>query len=85
MGATENVLSAAVLASGRTRLSNAAREPEIVDIAEMLTEMGACITGAGTSVIEVEGVAELKAGRPRRRARPHRGRHLGVRRRDHPR
>ena len=61
VGATENVLSAAVLASGRTRLSNAAREPEIVDIAEMLTEMGACITGAGTSVIEVEGVAELKA------------------------
>src|SRR6185437_7705580 len=61
VGATENVLSAAVLASGRTRLSNAAREPEIVDIATLLTEMGACITGAGTSVIEVEGVAELKA------------------------
>ena len=61
VGATENVLSAAVLASGRTRLSNAAREPEIVDIADMLTEMGACITGAGTSVIEVEGVAELEA------------------------
>ena len=60
VGATENVLSAAVLASGRTRLSNAAREPEIVDIAALLTEMGACITGAGTSVIEVEGVAELK-------------------------
>ena len=59
VGATENVLTAAVLAHGRTRLENAAREPEIVDIAQMLTEMGARITGAGTSVIEVEGVRQL--------------------------
>jgi UDP-N-acetylglucosamine 1-carboxyvinyltransferase len=59
VGATENVLTAAVLATGATRLENAAREPEIVDIAEMLVEMGARITGAGTSVVEVEGVAEL--------------------------
>ncbi len=44
---------------GRTRLENAAREPEIVDIAQMLSEMGARITGAGTSVIEVEGVRAL--------------------------
>jgi UDP-N-acetylglucosamine 1-carboxyvinyltransferase len=59
VGATENVLTAAVLASGRTRLSNAAREPEIVDIAAMLISMGARISGAGTSVIEVEGVEAL--------------------------
>jgi UDP-N-acetylglucosamine 1-carboxyvinyltransferase len=59
VGATENVLTAAVLASGRTRLSNAAREPEIIDIAAMLISMGARISGAGTSVIEVEGVEGL--------------------------
>jgi UDP-N-acetylglucosamine 1-carboxyvinyltransferase len=59
VGATENVLTAAVLARGTTRLENAAREPEIVDIAGMLSEMGARITGAGTGTIEIEGVAEL--------------------------
>jgi UDP-N-acetylglucosamine 1-carboxyvinyltransferase len=61
VGATENVLMAAVLASGRTRLMNAAREPEIVDIAEFLCKMGARIEGAGTSVIEIEGVSTLSA------------------------
>ncbi|HEY7723028.1 MAG TPA: UDP-N-acetylglucosamine 1-carboxyvinyltransferase [Pedococcus sp.] len=60
VGATENVLTAAVLARGTTRLENAAREPEIVDIAQMLTEMGAHITGAGTGTIEIEGVDELR-------------------------
>jgi UDP-N-acetylglucosamine 1-carboxyvinyltransferase len=60
VGATENVLAAAVLARGRTRLENAAREPEIVDIAQMLTQMGARIEGAGTSVIEIEGVRQLR-------------------------
>jgi UDP-N-acetylglucosamine 1-carboxyvinyltransferase len=60
VGATENVLTAAVLARGTTRLENAAREPEISDIAAMLTEMGARISGAGTSTIEIEGVAELQ-------------------------
>jgi UDP-N-acetylglucosamine 1-carboxyvinyltransferase len=59
VGATENVLTAAVLARGSTRLENAAREPEIADIAQMLTSMGARISGAGTSVIEVEGVDRL--------------------------
>ena len=59
VGATENVLTAAVLARGTTRLENAAREPEIVDIAQMLASMGARISGAGTSVIEVEGVDRL--------------------------
>jgi UDP-N-acetylglucosamine 1-carboxyvinyltransferase len=61
VGATENILMAAVLAEGRTTVSNAAREPEIVDIAAFLSEMGARIEGAGTSVIEVEGVSTLKA------------------------
>ena len=59
VGATENVLMAAVLAKGVTTVTNAAREPEIVDIAAFLTAMGARIAGAGTSVIEVEGVSAL--------------------------
>src|SRR6476469_7568784 len=60
VGATENVLTAAVLARGTTRLENAAREPEIADIADMLRSMGARISGAGTSVIEVHGVDSLR-------------------------
>jgi UDP-N-acetylglucosamine 1-carboxyvinyltransferase len=59
VGATENLLMAAVLADGHTEIDNAAREPEIVDICQMLSDMGAAISGAGTSRIEVEGVAEL--------------------------
>ena len=60
VGATENLLMAAVLAKGVTEIDNAAREPEIVDICEMLTAMGARIEGGGTSTIEVEGVDLLK-------------------------
>ncbi len=60
VGATENLLMAAVLAKGITEIDNAAREPEIVDICAMLTGMGAHIAGAGTSKIEVEGVPELR-------------------------
>jgi UDP-N-acetylglucosamine 1-carboxyvinyltransferase len=60
VGATENLLMAAVLANGTTEIDNAAREPEIVDICEMLTAMGARIQGAGTSTLEVEGVDGLK-------------------------
>src|SRR3954467_6178569 len=59
VGATENLLMAAVLADGHTEIDNAAREPEIVDICQMLTDMGAQISGAGTSRIEVQGVGEL--------------------------
>jgi UDP-N-acetylglucosamine 1-carboxyvinyltransferase len=59
VGATENLLMAAVLAKGTTVIDNAAREPEIVDIAEMLTKMGAQIEGAGTSTLVVEGVDGL--------------------------
>ncbi|WP_035857243.1 UDP-N-acetylglucosamine 1-carboxyvinyltransferase [Cryptosporangium arvum] len=60
VGATENILMAAVLAKGTTVIDNAAREPDIVDICSMLTEMGAEIHGAGTSTLEVEGVEELR-------------------------
>jgi UDP-N-acetylglucosamine 1-carboxyvinyltransferase len=60
VGATENLLMAAVLAKGITEIDNAAREPEIVDICAMLSGMGAIINGAGTSKIEVEGVADLR-------------------------
>ena len=59
VGATENLIMASVHAKGTTTIDNAAREPEIVDLANMLNEMGAKITGAGTPVIEVEGVSEL--------------------------
>ncbi len=56
---TEDILMAAVLAKGETVIRNAAREPEVVDLADMLTKMGAKIEGAGTSVIRVEGVEKL--------------------------
>ncbi|MCC7041272.1 MAG: UDP-N-acetylglucosamine 1-carboxyvinyltransferase [Burkholderiales bacterium] len=58
---TENLLMAASLADGTTVLENAAREPEVVDLARCLTAMGARITGAGTDRIVVEGVPELHA------------------------
>jgi UDP-N-acetylglucosamine 1-carboxyvinyltransferase len=56
---TENLLMAAVLAKGETVLENAAREPEVVDLAAFLCEMGAKISGAGSSTIRIEGVREL--------------------------
>jgi len=59
VGATENLLFAGVMAVGTTVISNAAREPEIQDLAEFLGKMGAVIRGAGTSTIEVEGVGRL--------------------------
>jgi len=59
VGATENILMAAVLAEGRTVIDNAAREPEIVDLCRMLEAMGAKIGGAGSSTIEVQGVDRL--------------------------
>ncbi|MGW0227298.1 UDP-N-acetylglucosamine 1-carboxyvinyltransferase [Actinopolymorpha singaporensis] len=61
VGATENLLLAATLAHGTTLIDNAAREPEIVDIADMLTKMGAKIGGIGTPTLEVEGPADLSA------------------------
>jgi UDP-N-acetylglucosamine 1-carboxyvinyltransferase len=59
VGATENLVMAAVLAEGTTVIDNAAREPEIVDLCSMLTAMGARIDGAGTSTVTVEGVDAL--------------------------
>ncbi len=60
VGATENILTAAVLAQGTTVLDNAAREPEIVDLCNMLSAMGAKIDGAGSSTITIEGVDRLQ-------------------------
>ena len=60
---TENVLLAATLARGTTRLVNAAREPEVVDLARLLAAMGARISGAGTDTIVVEGVERLHGAR----------------------
>jgi UDP-N-acetylglucosamine 1-carboxyvinyltransferase len=59
VGATENLLLAAVLAHGSTIIENAAREPEVVDIANLLSAMGAKIGGIGTSTLEIEGPAQL--------------------------
>ena len=59
VGATENLIMAAVRAKGETVIDNAAREPEIVDLATMLNKMGARITGAGTPVVTIQGVDEL--------------------------
>jgi UDP-N-acetylglucosamine 1-carboxyvinyltransferase len=60
VGATENLLMASVRAKGSTVIDNAAREPEIADLAAFLNRMGARVVGAGTSTIEVEGVDELR-------------------------
>lgn len=59
VGATENILSAAALAEGTTILENAAKEPEIVDLANFINEMGGRVIGAGTDTIRIEGVREL--------------------------
>ncbi len=63
VGGTHTALMAAVLAHGRTTVLNAAREPEVVDLAECLNRMGARITGAGTSTIEIDGVTRLSGAR----------------------
>ncbi|MFI7573655.1 UDP-N-acetylglucosamine 1-carboxyvinyltransferase [Micromonospora sp. NPDC049497] len=60
VGATENLVMAAVLANGTTVIDNAAREPEIVDICTMLNQMGALIDGAGTSTLTIVGVPTLR-------------------------
>jgi len=59
VGATENIMMAACLAKGETRINNAAREPEIVDLANFLSKAGAIIEGAGTSSILIQGVQTL--------------------------
>ena len=60
VGATENLITAAVLAKGETVIENAAREPEITDLTAFLNRMGAHIVGSGTSTIQIEGVGELE-------------------------
>ncbi len=61
VGATENILLAGVMAKGETVIVNAAREPEIEDLASMLIEMGGQITGAGTALMHIQGVGELRS------------------------
>ncbi len=70
--ATDNLLMAAVTAKGTTVIENAAREPEVADLAGMLGRMGARISGAGTSHLEVEGVDELQPARQPHRVIPDR-------------
>ena len=60
VGATENIMLAAILAEGETRIQNAAREPEIIDLANFLNTMGAQVSGAGTSDIIITGVTQDK-------------------------
>ena len=60
VGATINIMMAAVYAEGRTIIENAAKEPEIIDVATLLNNMGANIRGAGTNVITIEGVSQLQ-------------------------
>ncbi len=59
VGATQNIMMAAVLAEGKTEIQNVAREPEIVDLANYLNEMGAQVHGAGTDTIRITGVSQL--------------------------
>jgi UDP-N-acetylglucosamine 1-carboxyvinyltransferase len=59
VGATEHLMMVAAIADGETVIENAAREPEVVDLAQALTAMGACIEGAGESVVRVRGVPRL--------------------------
>ena len=61
VGATENIILASVLANGITTITNAAREPEIVDLSKFLNKMGAKVKGAGTDTIKIEGVQKLKS------------------------
>lgn len=63
VGATINIMLAATRAKGATIIENAAKEPEIIDVATLLNSMGAVIKGAGTETIRIEGVAELKGCR----------------------
>ncbi|WP_223669426.1 UDP-N-acetylglucosamine 1-carboxyvinyltransferase [Kangiella shandongensis] len=62
VGATENLMMAAALADGTSVIENAAREPEVVDLANFLNNMGAKVSGAGTSEITIEGVERLHGG-----------------------
>ena len=73
---TENLMMAAVCAEGETVIENAAREPEIGELAAFLTAMGAKIEGAGSDTIHIQGVADSQGHDARRHARSHRERHV---------
>lgn len=62
VGATINIMLAATTASGQTVIENAAKEPHIVDVANFLNAMGACVSGAGTDIIKIKGVSSLTGG-----------------------
>ena len=79
VGATENLLMAAVLAEGTTVIDNVAREPEIVDLCQMLVAMGARIEGISTSTLVDRGRRPAEPGRAPHRDRPDRRRDLGLR------
>ena len=81
--ATDNLLMAAVTAEGTTVIDNAAREPEVEDLAAMLNAMGASIEGLGTSRLVIEGVDALRPADHDGRRRPRRRRHVPRRRDDH--
>ena len=80
---TENLLMAAALAEGETIIENAAREPEVVDLANFLTAMGAKIAARAPTRSSIQGVERLHGAQLRRAAGSHRDRHLPGRRRDH--
>lgn len=63
VGATENLIMAASLAKGKTVIGNAAAEPEIVNLADFINEMGGCVRGAGTDTVEISGVGSLSGCR----------------------
>ena len=63
VGATENLIMAASLAKGRTVIGNAAAEPEIVNLADFINEMGGCVNGAGTDTVEIIGVSSLSGSK----------------------
>ncbi len=63
VGATENIMMAATMAKGQTLIQNAAKEPEIIDLANFLNEMGANVKGAGTDTIRINGVTSLKGAK----------------------
>ena len=83
VGATENLLMAASLAKGETRLINAAREPEVTDLAHCLIKMGAKIDGLGQRHAHGPGGRPPARRAPQSDPRPHRGRHLHHGRDDH--
>ena len=76
VGATENIMTAAALAKGTTIIENAAKEPEIVDLANFINEMGGKVVGAGTDAIRIEGVKKLSRNNAPYHSGSHRNRYI---------